>query len=165
MSLTSLTGPIPVTGSGAVTDEAIPTFLAYAVVFAGVAVTLFSCYFAAGSLNARPVLGFCDLLDVLTASINEEIADAAHVAIVQHSGPKLGGKHQAEQVVRETSEIQVTLKVQNLILSSGSKRCPTAVHGNNTCSKQQQAIRNGASLEKMFYSCCQLRYASNIIHA
>lgn len=104
-SLTSITGSIPVSGPGAVTDEAIPAFFTDAVVFAGVAVTLFACYFAAGRLDSNSVLCLCDLANVFTASVYEEITDAPHIAIVQHSGPQFSGKNQANTVVWQTSEI------------------------------------------------------------
>lgn len=103
--LTSLTGSLPVSGSSAVTDEAIPALFADSVVFAGVAVALFACYFAAGRLDSDSVLGLCNLTNIFTASIYEEITDAAHIAIVQHSGPQFGGKNQAYAVVWETSKI------------------------------------------------------------
>lgn len=104
-SLTSLTGSIPVSVPGAVTDEAIPALFTDAVVFAGVAVTMFACYFAAGRLDSDSVLCLCDLANVFTASVYEEITDAPHIAIVQHSGPQFSGKNQANTVVWQTSEI------------------------------------------------------------
>lgn len=93
LALTFLTGAVPEAASCAVTDEAVPSFLAGPVVLAGVAVTLFAHHLAAGRLDARRVLRQSDLSDVFAAPVDEEVTDAAHVAVVQHGGPELGGQH------------------------------------------------------------------------
>lgn len=95
---------------------------------AGVAVALFPRQLVARRLDAGHVLGLGDLPYVLAASIDEQIPHAAHVAVVQHGGPELGGEHQSHPVVWKSTQIQVPLQVQDLILTAGCERGPTAVY-------------------------------------
>lgn len=127
-SLTSLTGAIPEASSSTVTDEAVPSLLTCTIVLAGVAVALFSRHLTTRGLDAGHILGLSYLPDVLAASINEQIPDAAHIAVVEHSGPELSGAHQAHPVVRQTTQIKVPLQVQDLIFSAGCERGPAAVY-------------------------------------
>lgn len=127
-NLTSLTRALPEASSSTVTDEAVPSLLTYPVVLAGIAVALFPCHLATRGLDSGHVLGLSNLPDVLAASIDKQIPHTAHVAVVKHSGPELGGKHQAHLVVRQTTQIKVPLKVQDLIFSAGCERGPAAVY-------------------------------------
>lgn len=128
MSLTSLAGAVPEARPGAVTDEAVPSFLTRPVVLARAAVALFPCHLVAGGFDAGHILRLGYLPDVLAAAVDEQVPDAAHVAVVEHSGPELGGQHQTHPVVRQTAQIKVPLQVQDLIFPAGSERGPTAVY-------------------------------------
>lgn len=108
-NLTLLTGGIPESSSSAVTDETVPSLLTNTVVLARIAVALFPCYLVARRLDASHVLGLSYLPDVLAASVNEQIPHTAHVTVVEHRGPELGGEHQAHPAVRQTSQIKVPL--------------------------------------------------------
>lgn len=127
-SLTSLTGTIPEASSSTVTDEAVPSLLTCSAVLAGIAVALFPRHLTAGRLDAGHILGLSYLPDVLAPSVYEKIPDAAHIAVVEHSGPELSGAHQAHPVVRQTTQIKVPLQVQDLIFPAGCERGPAAVY-------------------------------------
>ena len=127
-NLTSLTGATPEARSSTVTDEAVPPLLTRSAVLAGAAVALLSRHLAARRLDAGHILGLSYLPDVLAAPVNEQISHAADVAIVEHSGPELGGEHQAHPVVRKTTQIKVPLQVQDLIFPAGGERSPAAVY-------------------------------------
>lgn len=130
-TLTSLTSAVPEASAGAVTDEAVPALFTQAVVLAGAAVTLFARHLGAGGLDARHILGLRDLPDVLAAAVDEEIPDTAHVAVVEHCGPELGGQHQARPAVRQTAQIKIPLQVQDLVLPTCCERRPAAVYRND----------------------------------
>lgn len=136
--LTSLTGAVPVPGSRTVTNEAVPSLLTHAVVFTRVTVALFPRHFAAGRLHSRCILGLSDLPDVFAASVDEQIPDAAHVAVVEHGGPELGGQDQTGPAVGETPQVQVPLQVQDLVLPAGGERSPAAVYRDDTWRKKQK---------------------------
>lgn len=126
--LTPLAGPSPVASARAVADEAVPAILAHGVVLAGVAVTLLGAHPRAGGLDARGVLHFRQLPDVLAAPVDEQVADAAHVAIVEHGGPELGGEDEASAVLRQPAQVHVPLQVEDLALPAGGERGAPAVH-------------------------------------
>jgi len=125
--LTSLTGGVPEAGADAVADEAVPSLLAGAVVPAGFAVALPPRRLAAGRRDARGVLRRSDPPDVLAAPVDEQVSDAAHVAVVQHGGPELRGQHQARPAVGQPAQVQVPLQVQDLVLPAGRERGAAAV--------------------------------------
>lgn len=127
-SLTSLTGTIPEATSSAVADEAVPSLLTRSVVLAGVAVALLPRHLAARRLDAGHILRLSYLSDVLAAPVDEQIPHAAHIAVVEHSGPELSGEHQARPVVGQTTQIKVSLQVQDLIFPAGCERGPAAVY-------------------------------------
>lgn len=144
--LTSLTRAVPEASSSTVTDEAVPSLLTHPVVLAGIAVALFPCHLAARRLDPGHVLGLSYLPDVLAASIDKQIPHAAHVAIVKHSCPELGGKHQAHPVVRQTTQIKVPLKVQDLIFSTGCERGPPAVYRDDAWRKEKTLLMSCKTL-------------------
>lgn len=126
--LTSLAGTVPEAGPGAVADEAVPALLTHSVVLAGAAVALFPRHLAARRLDAGDVLGLSDLPDVLAAAVDEQIPDAADVAVVEHSGPELSREHEAHPAVRQAAQIKVPLQVQDLVFPAGGERGPAAVY-------------------------------------
>lgn len=88
--LTSLTRGGPEPSPGAVADKAVPSFLTDSVVLTVITVTLFPCHFTTGGPDACGVLRLRDGPYVFGASIDEEVPDAAHVAVVQHGRPQFG---------------------------------------------------------------------------
>lgn len=126
--LTPLAGPSPVARARAVADEAVPAILAHRVVLAGVAVALLGAHPGAGGLDARGVLHLRQLPDVLAAPVDEQVADAAHVAVVEHGGPELRGEDEASAVLRQPAQVHVSLQVEDLALPAGGERRAPAVH-------------------------------------
>lgn len=106
--LTSLTCSAPVASASAVTNEAVPAVLADCIILTGIAVTLLGAEAGAGALDSCSILCLCQLPDVLASSINEQVSDAANVAIVQHSCPELCGKDETCPVLRQPTEVHVT---------------------------------------------------------
>lgn len=104
---------------------------------------------AARHLDAilRAVLRLRDLLDVVASAVDEHVAHAAHVAVVQHGRPKLRGQHQVQPVVGETAQVQVTFQVQDLVFATGSEGRPTTVHRNDACKERRDGLSD-ASVEK-----------------
>lgn len=131
-TLTPLAGPRPEAGPGAVADEAVPALATHTVVLAGVAVALLPADLAAGRLDAGGVLGLGDAPDVLAAAVDEQVPDAAHVAVVQHGRPELSGQHQASPVLRQPPQVHVPLQVKNLTLPAGREGGAPIVHRNGT---------------------------------
>lgn len=97
--LTPFTGPSPVASARAVADEAVPAVLAHRVVLAGVAIALLGAHPRTGGLDARSVLHLRQLPNVLAAPVNEQVTDAAHVAIVEHGSPEFSGEDEASTVL------------------------------------------------------------------
>lgn len=127
-SFTSLAGARPVSSASAVADESIPSFFAHALVFAGVALALLPRLLAAGRFDASTILGLCNLPDVFASAVDEEVPDAAHVAVAEHGGPELRGQDEVAAVRGEASQVHVALQVQDLTLPTGCERRPAAVH-------------------------------------
>lgn len=128
MTLTSLAGAVPEARPSAITHEPVPSLPTRSVVLAGAAVTMLSRYLATGKLDVSYVLRLSDLPDVLAPSVDEKIPDAAHITVVEHGRPELCGEHQTRPVVRQTAQIKVSFKVQDLIFSACSKGGPMAVY-------------------------------------
>lgn len=126
--LTPLAGSAPVPGAGAVTDEAVPAILAQGVVLARVAVTLLGAHAGTGGLDARCILHLGQLPNVLASAVNEQVADAAHVAIVKHGGPELGGEDEARAGLRQPAQVHVPFQVQDLTFPAGGEGRAPAVH-------------------------------------
>lgn len=139
-SLTSLTSAIPESSSSTVTDEAVPSLLTCSVVLAGVAVALFPRHLTARRLDTSCILGLRYLPDVLAAPVDEQIPDAAHVAVVEHSGPELRREHQARPAVGQTPQIKVPLQVQDLVFPAGCERGPAAVYRDDAWKKKNPFI-------------------------
>lgn len=130
--LTPLAGTGPVSCASAVADEAVPALLTHPLVLAGVALTLLPRHLVAGRFDSRSVLLLSDLPDVFTASVDEQVPDAAHVAVVEHGGPELGGQDETCSVLRKSTKVHITLQVQDLTLSAGRERGTAAVYGYGT---------------------------------
>lgn len=94
---------------------------------------MLSWHLVAGRLDSRSVLVLCDLPDVLTAAVDEQVPDAAHVAVVQHGGPQLGWENQPGSGFRKTAEVHVPLKVQDLVFATGGEGGAAAVDGYGAC--------------------------------
>ena len=118
-TLTSVAGAGPEAGAGAVADEAVPALLAHAAVLAGVALALLPRLLVARGFDAGAVLRLGDLPDVLAAAVDEEVAHAAHVAVVEHGGPQLGGQDEVGAVGGQPPQVHVPLQVQDLALPAG----------------------------------------------
>lgn len=130
--LTPLAGTGPEPSAGAVADEAVPALLTHALVLARVALALLPHQLGAGGFDSRSVLLFGYLPDVFAASVDEQVPDAAHVAVIEHGGPELGGQDEACAVLGESAKVHITLQVQDLALSAGRERRATAVYGYGT---------------------------------
>lgn len=135
--LTSFTGSSPVASASAVADEAVPAVLAHRVVLAGVAVTLLGAHSWTGGLDACRILHFRQLPDVLAAPVNEQVTDAAHIAVVEHGSPEFRGKNKASSVLWQPAQIHVALQVQDFTLTTGGERRAPAVHRYGTWSGKQ----------------------------
>lgn len=135
--LTSLAGSGPEAGPCAVTDEAVPSLPTQAVILAGVTLALLPRHLAAGRLDAGAVLSLGYLPDVLAAPVDEQVPDAAHVAVVEHGRPELGGQDEARPVLREPAQIHFPLQVQDLALPAGGERRAAAVHRDGACGEEK----------------------------
>lgn len=107
--LTPLAGTGPISCASAVADEAVPALLTHPLVLAGVALTLLPRHLVAGRFDSRSVLLLSDQPDVFTASVNEQVPDAAHVAVVEHGGPELGGQDETCSVLWKSTKVHITL--------------------------------------------------------
>lgn len=119
-SPTSFARAPQVAGPRAVAHIAVPAFSAHAVVLTGVAQTLFGRLLGARGLDPSCLLDLGETADVLTLPINEQVPDAAHIAVVEQCRPHLGGEHQPQLVLRQTSKVKVVIQVQDLTFSRGS---------------------------------------------
>lgn len=135
---TSLAGPAQVACSGTIADVSVPPVPAHAVVFARVAKARFRCFPGAGGLHSSGALHFSHLPDVFALAVDEQIPDAAHVAIVEQSSPHLGGEDEAGFVFWEAPQVQLIIQVQNLTLPGGSVGCAQSVDRNGTCGKDRR---------------------------
>lgn len=133
-TLTSLTGAGPVSSASAVTYESIPAFFTDTSVFARVALTLLARLLVAGGFDASAILCLSNLTDVLASTINEKVTDAAHVAIVEHGCPELGGQDEVGAVSGEPTQVHVSLQVQNFTFTTSCKWSPSAVYRDGACS-------------------------------
>lgn len=129
---TSLAGPGPVPSASAVADEAVPAFLTRPLVLTRVALALLPRHLVAGRFDPCAVLLFGYLSDVFTASVDEQVPDAAHVAVVEHGCPELGGQDEAGAVLGKSAKVHIALQVQDLALSAGRERRTAAVYGYST---------------------------------
>lgn len=130
--LTSLAGTGPVSSSSAVTDEAVPALLTHPLVLTRVALALLPRHLVTRRFDSRAVLLLGDPPDVFTASVDEQIPDASHVAVVEHGGPELGGQYETGTILRKSTKVHIALQVQDLALSAGCERGTTAVYGYST---------------------------------
>ena len=160
MTPTFLAGAVPEARARAVADEAVPPLLADAVVPAGLDVALLPRRLRARVLDARHVLRLGDLADVLAAPVDEQVPDAAHVAVVEHGGPELGGQHQTRPAAGQTPQVKVALQVQDLIFSAGRERRPAAVYRDDAWREGKQLCSKRHTPEK--YTCQQ--HVTSFIH-
>lgn len=98
-SPTSFAGAPQVSSPRAVAHVAVPAFSADAVVLTGVAQALFGRLLGAGGLDPGCLLDLGEAADVLTLSIDEQIPNATHIAVVEQCRPHLGGEHQPQLVL------------------------------------------------------------------
>lgn len=138
-NLTSLTGSAKITCSGTITDISVPPIPAHAVIFARVAKARFCCFPRAGRLHSSSTLNFSHLSDVLALAINEQISDAAHVAVIEQSSPYFGGEDKASLVLWQAPQVQLIIQVQNLTLPRGSVGRAQSVDRNGTCCKTRES--------------------------
>lgn len=124
-------------GARAVTYKAVPAIPAAGIVLAGVAVTLLAAHTVTEGFHTSSVLCLRQLTDVLAATINEQVADAAHISVVQHGCPQLGGKDESSPVFRETPQVHVTFQVQNLAFSAGCEWSALSVHRDGACTEKR----------------------------
>lgn len=96
---------------------------------ARVAQALFGRLLGAGGFDPRGLLDLCQASHVLALAVDEEIPDAAHVAVVEQRRPHLGGEHQAQLVLRQTPEVKVVIQVQDLALAGGRVGSAQGVDG------------------------------------
>lgn len=130
--LTSFAGSAEVSGTGAVAHVSVPALPAGAAVQAGVAQALFGLLLGAGRLDPHGPLRLCDAPDVFTLAVHEQVPHAAHVAVVQQSRPHLRGEDQTTPVLRQTTQIQNIVQVQNLTLSRSIVGCAHRVDRDGT---------------------------------
>lgn len=137
---TSFTRAAEVSGTRAVAHVAVPALPADAVVLARVAQALFGRLLGAGGLNPRGLLDLRQASHVLALTVDEEIADAAHVAVVEQRRPHLRGEHQAHLVLRQTPEVKVVVQVQDLALAGGRVGSAEGVDGDGACEKKKKIL-------------------------
>lgn len=105
--------------SGAVAYISIPSLSADAVVLTRVAQALLGCFLGAGRLHPHCLLDLGHAPNIFALAVDEEVAYAAHEAIIQQRRPYLGGKHQTCSFLRKTTEVQVIVQVEDLALTRG----------------------------------------------
>lgn len=130
---TSLAGPAKIAGSGTITDISVPPIPAHAIVFARVAKARFCCFPWAGGLYSSSTLNFSHLPDIFALAVDEQISDAAHIAIVEQGGPHLSGEDEAGFILWQAPQVQLIIQVQNLTLPRSSVGCAQRVDRNGTC--------------------------------
>lgn len=94
-SLTDLTVAAQVSGAGAVADVAVPALLALSSVGTGGAAAPLLKLPRAEAADARRALDLGKAPHVSALPVDEEVAHAAHVAVVEQRGPDLGREDQA----------------------------------------------------------------------
>lgn len=92
---TDLAVAAQVPGAGAVAYVAVPALLALSSVGAGGAAAPLLELPRAEAADARRALDLGQTAHVSTLAVDEEVADAAHVAVVEQRGPDLGRQDQA----------------------------------------------------------------------
>jgi hypothetical protein len=78
------------------------------------------------------------LPDVFALAINEQIPDAAHVAIVEQSSPHLSREDKASFIFWQAPKVQFIIQVQNLTLARSRVGCAQGVDRNGTCYKTRE---------------------------
>lgn len=74
-----------------------------------------------------------NLTDVLAPTINEKVSDTAHVAVVEHGCPELCRQDEVGAVGGKSPQVHITLQVQNLALTTGCERGPSAIYRDGAC--------------------------------
>lgn len=87
----------------------------------------------ARGFDASSILCLSNLTDVLAPAVNEKVADAAHVAVVEHGRPQLSGQDEVGAVRGQPPQVHVALQVQNLAFTAGCEWSPSAVHRDGAC--------------------------------
>lgn len=130
---TDLTVASQESGAGAVADVAVPALLALSSVGAGGAAAPLLELARAEAADARRALDLSQTPHISTLAVDEEVADAAHVAVVEQRGPDLGRQDQALTALRQTAQIHVTVQVQDLAALVRAEGNGAAVDGDGAC--------------------------------
>lgn len=125
---TSLARTSQKAGSGTVAYVSVPPLPADAVVLTGVAQALLGRFLGAGRLHPDCLLDLRHAANVFALAIDEEVAYAAHEAVIEQRCPHLGGKHQSRSVLGKTPKVKVIVQVQDLALTRGLVGCSDRVY-------------------------------------
>lgn len=85
--------------------------------------------------DAGAILCLSNLTNVLAPTINKKVTNTAHIAIVEHRCPELGGQDEVSAVSGKPPQVHVAFQVQNLALPTGCEGGPSAVYRDGACSE------------------------------
>lgn len=125
--LTELTVDAQVSGAGAVTNVTVPPLLAEPPIATGCAAAPLLQFSRAEAANAERALDLGQAANVPTFSVDEEVADTAHVAVVQQRRPHLWRQDESRLGLGQTSQVHVTVQVQDLTALRGAEGHAAAV--------------------------------------
>jgi len=137
---TDLTVAAQESGAGAVADVAVPALLALSSVGTGGAAAPLLELTRAEAANARHALDLSQTPHVTTLAVDEEVADAAHVAVVEQRGPDLGRQDQALTALRQTAQKHVAVQVQDLAALVRAEGNGAAVDGDGAWREEQKKL-------------------------
>jgi len=124
---TYLTVGSHVSGADAVADVAVPALFAQPRVATGGAAAPLLQLAGAEAADAERALDLGQAADVAALAVDEEVADAAHVAVVEQRRPHLRRQDEVRLGLGETPQVHVAVQVQDLAALWGAEGHAAAV--------------------------------------
>lgn len=125
--LTYLTIGPQESGAGAVTYVAVPTFFAQTGIATGGAATPLLQFTGAETAHTKRTLDLGQAADVAALAIDEEVADAAHVAVVKQRRPNLRRQDEVCLQLGQPAQVHIAVQIQDFTALWGAEGHAAAV--------------------------------------
>lgn len=112
--LTDFTVGPEVAGPGAVAHVSVPALLAEASVGTGAAAASLLQLPGAETAHARCALDLGQAPHVPALAIDEEVADASHIAVAEQGRPHLRRQHHVVPRLRQPPQVHVSVQIQEV---------------------------------------------------
>ena len=140
--LTYLTVGAQVPGAGTITYVAVPALLAQPSIATRSAAAALLKLPRAEAAHAQRTLDLSQPADVAALAVDEEVADAAHVAVVQQRRPDLGRQDEVGLKLRQPAQEHVTVQVQDFTALWGAEGHAAAVYRDRSYKTETQILYN-----------------------